>query len=176
MAHAAQFLKLVSEAKKKIKETNVADVKRRSDAGEKFLLVDVREDNEWVRGIFPAPFTGAGASSSATSSSESRTRMQSSSCIAAVDFAPHSWRRICRRWATTTSHRWMVGGRAGWKRACRSPKTSDVRPNSRSKKIGWGGRIRTFTVLINSEVSYQLDHAPAGCLRPRLVQGRTVFR
>ncbi len=41
MAHAAQFLKLVNEAKKKIKETNVADVKRRSDAGEKFLLVDV---------------------------------------------------------------------------------------------------------------------------------------
>jgi hypothetical protein len=30
------------------------------------------------------------------------------------------------------------------------------------RKIGWGGRIRTFTVLINSEVSYQLDHAPAG--------------
>jgi hypothetical protein len=30
------------------------------------------------------------------------------------------------------------------------------------EKIGWGGRIRTFTVLINSEVSYQLDHAPAG--------------
>ena len=28
-------------------------------------------------------------------------------------------------------------------------------------EIGWGGRIRTFTVLINSEVSYQLDHAPA---------------
>ncbi len=36
------------------------------------------------------------------------------------------------------------------------------------EKIGWGGRIRTFTVLINSEVSYQLDHAPAGCLRHRL--------
>jgi hypothetical protein len=30
------------------------------------------------------------------------------------------------------------------------------------RKFGWGGRIRTFTVLINSEVSYQLDHAPAG--------------
>src|SRR6267142_2046660 len=43
-----------------------------------------------------------------------------------------------------------------------------------AQKFGWGGRIRTFTVLINSEVSYQLDHAPAGCLRPRLVQGRTV--
>src|SRR5258706_7092810 len=53
MAHAAQFLKLVNEAKTKIKETNVADVKRRSDAGEKFLLVDVREDNEWVKGHLP---------------------------------------------------------------------------------------------------------------------------
>jgi hypothetical protein len=30
------------------------------------------------------------------------------------------------------------------------------------REFGWGGRIRTFTVLINSEVSYQLDHAPAG--------------
>jgi hypothetical protein len=29
-------------------------------------------------------------------------------------------------------------------------------------KVGWGGRIRTFTILINSEVSYRLDHAPAG--------------
>src|SRR6266852_4598405 len=29
------------------------------------------------------------------------------------------------------------------------------------EKIGWGGRIRTFTVHINSVVSYRLDHAPA---------------
>src|SRR6266849_6003956 len=34
------------------------------------------------------------------------------------------------------------------------------------EKFGWGGRIRTFTVLINSEVSYQLDHAPAACRGP----------
>jgi hypothetical protein len=33
------------------------------------------------------------------------------------------------------------------------------------RKFGWGGRIRTFTVLINSEVSYRLDHAPAVTLR-----------
>ena len=50
MAHSPQFLKLVHEAKKKVKETNVADVKRRADAGEKFILVDVREDNEWAKG------------------------------------------------------------------------------------------------------------------------------
>ena len=53
MAHAPQFLRLVNEAKKKVKETNVADVKRRIDAGEKFLLVDVREDNEWAKGHLP---------------------------------------------------------------------------------------------------------------------------
>jgi len=53
MAHAPQFLKLVNESKAKIKETNVADVKRRMDTGEKFLLVDVREDNEWANGHLP---------------------------------------------------------------------------------------------------------------------------
>jgi rhodanese-related sulfurtransferase len=53
MAHAEQFLKLVNDAKKKVKETNVADVKRRQDAGEKFVLVDVREDNEWAAGHLP---------------------------------------------------------------------------------------------------------------------------
>ena len=53
MAHAPQFLKLVNEAKKKIKETNVPDVKRRIDGGEKLLLVDVREDNEWANGHIP---------------------------------------------------------------------------------------------------------------------------
>ena len=53
MAHSPQFLKLVNDAKKRVKETNVADVKHRKDAGEKFLLVDVREDNEWARGHLP---------------------------------------------------------------------------------------------------------------------------
>src|SRR3989441_8727798 len=43
----------VNEAKKKIKETNVPEVKRRIDAGEKLLLVDVREDNEWTKGHLP---------------------------------------------------------------------------------------------------------------------------
>jgi rhodanese-related sulfurtransferase len=53
MAHAEQFLKVVNDAKKRVKETNVADVKRRRDGGEKFVLVDVREDNEWAAGHLP---------------------------------------------------------------------------------------------------------------------------
>jgi rhodanese-related sulfurtransferase len=53
MAHSNQFLKLVQDAKSRVKETNVADVKRRMDAGEKFVLVDTREDNEWANGHLP---------------------------------------------------------------------------------------------------------------------------
>jgi rhodanese-related sulfurtransferase len=53
MKHSPQFLKLVSEAKTRVRETNVADVKQRIESGEKFLLVDVREDNEWAKGHLP---------------------------------------------------------------------------------------------------------------------------
>jgi rhodanese-related sulfurtransferase len=53
MAHALKFLALVNEAKKRVKETNVADVKRRLNAGEKIVLVDVREESEWSRGHLP---------------------------------------------------------------------------------------------------------------------------
>jgi rhodanese-related sulfurtransferase len=53
MAHASRFLALVNEAKKRARETNVADVKRRLDAGEKLVLVDVREESEWGRGHLP---------------------------------------------------------------------------------------------------------------------------
>jgi rhodanese-related sulfurtransferase len=53
MAHAAKFLALVNDAKLRVKETNVPDVKRRMDGGEKFVLVDVREDSEWAQGHLP---------------------------------------------------------------------------------------------------------------------------
>ena len=53
MQHSPQFLRLVNDAKTRVKETNVGDVKRRIDSGETFLLVDVREDNEWAKGHLP---------------------------------------------------------------------------------------------------------------------------
>jgi rhodanese-related sulfurtransferase len=53
MKHSPQFLKLVNEVKPRIKETNVADVKKRMDSAEKFLLVDVRDDHEWANGHLP---------------------------------------------------------------------------------------------------------------------------
>jgi rhodanese-related sulfurtransferase len=53
MAHAPGFLKLVNEAKKKIKEEQFTGIKKRLDAGEKLILVDTREDLEWAQGHLP---------------------------------------------------------------------------------------------------------------------------
>jgi rhodanese-related sulfurtransferase len=53
MKHGAGFLKLVDESKARIKQTNVPEVKKRMDSGDKFVLVDVREDNEWAKGHIP---------------------------------------------------------------------------------------------------------------------------
>ena len=50
MQHAPGFLAIVHDAKSRVKETNVTEVKKRLDAGEKLTLVDVREDNEWAKG------------------------------------------------------------------------------------------------------------------------------
>src|SRR5262245_41297773 len=53
MAHSPRFLALVNEAKKNIRETNVAEVKARLDKGERFHLIDVREESEWAAGHLP---------------------------------------------------------------------------------------------------------------------------
>ena len=50
MQHAPGFLKIVDETRPKIKETDVPTVKKRLARGEKFHLIDVREDNEWEKG------------------------------------------------------------------------------------------------------------------------------
>jgi rhodanese-related sulfurtransferase len=51
--HAPGFLKLVADAKSRVKECTVDDVKRRLDAGEAFALVDVREESEYAAGHLP---------------------------------------------------------------------------------------------------------------------------
>jgi rhodanese-related sulfurtransferase len=76
MAHAPKFLKLVQAAKKLVKETNVPAVKQRMDAGEKFVLIDVREDNEWVKGhIAGAVHMGKGVRRSIRVGGPSTARM-----------------------------------------------------------------------------------------------------
>ncbi len=53
MKHSPAFLKLVEDAKMRIRETNIHKVKERLDASEKFILVYVREESEWARGHLP---------------------------------------------------------------------------------------------------------------------------
>lgn len=50
MSHSTAFLKIVGDAKSRVKQTDVAAVLARLKKGEKLLLVDVREDNEWAKG------------------------------------------------------------------------------------------------------------------------------
>jgi rhodanese-related sulfurtransferase len=47
--HAPAFLKIVDDARGRIRELNVDQVKAKLDRGDKFLLVDVREESEWAK-------------------------------------------------------------------------------------------------------------------------------
>jgi len=51
--HPEGFLKLVKEAKTRIKEEDYRDIKKKLDAGEPMIIIDTREDNEWARGHIP---------------------------------------------------------------------------------------------------------------------------
>jgi len=51
--HPPKFLAIVDDAKKRVRECTVDDVKNRLDKGEKLTLVDVREDSEWAADHLP---------------------------------------------------------------------------------------------------------------------------
>ena len=56
MKHSPGFLKLVEDAKSRVREVTVAETQRRLE-GRKALLIDVREESEWdaghARGAIP---------------------------------------------------------------------------------------------------------------------------
>jgi rhodanese-related sulfurtransferase len=47
MKHSGGFLKLVNDAKSRIREVNVTETQQRMSANGDVKLIDVREDNEW---------------------------------------------------------------------------------------------------------------------------------
>jgi rhodanese-related sulfurtransferase len=51
--HPPRFLKIVDDAKTRVRATNVDDVKSKLDHGEKFVLVDVREESEFAKDHLP---------------------------------------------------------------------------------------------------------------------------
>ena len=50
MKHSESFERLCEDAKSRIRETSIEEVKRKLGAGEKFNFIDVREDHEWNQG------------------------------------------------------------------------------------------------------------------------------
>jgi len=51
--HSPRFLQIVEDAKQRIRETNVDEVKDRLDRKDKFTLVDVREESEYAADHLP---------------------------------------------------------------------------------------------------------------------------
>ena len=51
--HSARFLRIVEDAKKRVRETSIDDVKARLDRGDRFLLIDVREESEYAKDHLP---------------------------------------------------------------------------------------------------------------------------
>ncbi|MBI3418033.1 MAG: sulfurtransferase [Verrucomicrobia bacterium] len=50
MIHSPGFLKLVNEARTRVKEISIADARARLEKNPHAVLVDVREDSEWLAG------------------------------------------------------------------------------------------------------------------------------
>jgi rhodanese-related sulfurtransferase len=50
MTHTPGFLKLVTDAKSRVREIDIEGYKKMLDEGEKPLLIDVREDQEYAAG------------------------------------------------------------------------------------------------------------------------------
>ena len=51
--HSPRFLQIVNDARARVREVTVDDVKARLDRGDRFLLVDVREESEYAKDHLP---------------------------------------------------------------------------------------------------------------------------
>ncbi len=51
--HAPKFLQIVNDARTRIKECTVSDVMAMIEQGDKFMLIDVREESEYAKDHLP---------------------------------------------------------------------------------------------------------------------------
>ncbi len=51
--HSPRFLAIVDDARKRVRECTVDDVKKRLDRGDKLTLIDVREESEFAKDHLP---------------------------------------------------------------------------------------------------------------------------
>ena len=110
MIHSEGFLKLVNEAKGRIHEVTVDEVRARQQSKQNFEFVDVREDSEWDTG------SGRGGDSpwkrdyrAVTLKRRSRKKIVKS-CSIAEGATVRRWPpMLCSEWATRMFTRWRVG-------------------------------------------------------------------
>jgi rhodanese-related sulfurtransferase len=53
MQHSPRFLRLVQDARSRVRETTVDEIKARLDRGERLTILDVREESEYARDHLP---------------------------------------------------------------------------------------------------------------------------
>ena len=53
-AHSPGFLKLVTDAKSRVKQFSIDEFLARLQSGERYILLDVREESEWAEGHLPS--------------------------------------------------------------------------------------------------------------------------
>ena len=53
-SHSPGFLKLVEDAKSRVKQFSIDEFLARLQAGERYILLDVREESEWAEGHLPS--------------------------------------------------------------------------------------------------------------------------
>ena len=53
MQHSLRFLNIVDDAKSRVKQTSIHDVKTKLDRDERFMLIDVREESEFSKDHLP---------------------------------------------------------------------------------------------------------------------------
>ncbi len=52
--HSPGFLAIVQDAKSRVREFSIDEFLQRLQAGERYVILDVREDNEWANGHLPS--------------------------------------------------------------------------------------------------------------------------
>ena len=118
--HAPRFLEIVNDAKSRVAECTVDEVKRRLDAGESFHLIDVREESEFARGRLPGAIPpGKGVIERDVEKTIDDPNAELILYCGGDIALP--WRPTpCRKWATPTLSQWTAGGAVGMKRNIRS--------------------------------------------------------
>lgn len=116
--HSSRFMQMLAEARRNVREVSVEEVKARLDRSEKFLLIDVREDNEWAEGHVPgAIHIGRGVLEKGI---EEKAVDGKTPIVLYCHTLGRRWQPTrCRRWGTRTWRPWRAGLRRGEKRDSR---------------------------------------------------------